>query len=650
MNGNNRRAAAVLAGIAFVGAAEAALVAEWNFDDQSLTNVMSAAGLHQGAVVSGGVTNPVVGTAVFSTNTPSGSGYALDLSSAADYMMIANSSTNYDEYADTFETATNFSYSMWVMNTSGSWNAYGSIASKGNEAWKQDDALKVGFELRAQNFTTAANGVRVEFWGEASVQDPAPYTDLTDGAWHLLTYTFDGTSSNLSLYVDGALTAAGTGTAFRPAPGKLLLFGAVEGEEDAKQSDCICDTIQFYDHALSAAEVDALYIPQNWFTVDADEIELTLTAPDTLVTGVVNAAYMSTSHVEVNVSFSNETHAGAFSLLETMPLVLTNTAPDSTPIQMVFDADQTGGMTNGEIASCTAVIAWNEQGSDEVTEVEVPVSVTYQVLLTDVVVSILELGASTDAVNPINLSSNGPADWVMLGMNGSTSSRNEMDGADYIGEVTVIGTHGAYAGNAYQSSWTNGSPIVRTNNVQGSWEGQGETGAFSFSLVGLEQGEYSMNIYCSKYRATAQLTAAKGGASITEAFTYGGTTVTRYGVFTVDFTIGYGETLDFLYEQVTRTSIGNVGITAITLERVSAPLDPTPGDVAALAVVGGTNLILSFETTAGYQYGVEATDNLAVGIWSDMAIAVEGTGGAVLITNALSADDPQMFYRAYLQE
>lgn len=641
---------AVLAGIALAGASQAALVAEWNFDDQNLTNSGSSAGFHDGSYVSGSATNPVAGTALFTTNTPSGTGYALDLESATDYLLIPDTYTNAAVYVDTFDAATNFTYSIWVLHTNDTWNGYGSIAAKGLENWKGDDALKKGFELRAQNFSDATAGVRVDVWGSGggSVQDPAPYTDLTDGAWHLLTYTYDGTSSNLILYVDGAAAASGSGIDLRPAPDHLLVFGAV-ALSGTQQSDCIVDTIQFYDEVLSAEEVEALYIPQTWFTVDTDEIELDLTAPETLVTGTVNMAYMSLTNVEVNVSLSNVTHAGAFSLLETMPIVMTNTAPDTTAVNIVFDEEVTSGMTNGEIASCTAVIAWNEQGSAEVTEIEIPVSVSYQVLLTNVVVTINELGTDLSTVNPINLTTNGPTDWVMLGMGGSTASRNEMDGADYIGEVTVIGTHGAYAGNGYLSSWSNGTPIAVTNDVQGSWEGQGETGALSFSLTGLDAGEYSMNLYCSKYRATAQLTATKGGASVVQAFTYGGTTVTRYGVFTVEFSVEEGETLDLLYEQVTRTGVGNVGLTAITLEQTSA-VDPTPGDVSAPVIIGGTNIIFSFRTAPGHQYGIKATDNLAVGNWSNVVTDVVGTGGEVIITNTIPEDQPHMFYRSYLQE
>ncbi|MEI6892649.1 MAG: LamG-like jellyroll fold domain-containing protein [Pontiella sp.] len=650
MKEKKRVVMAFVAGILCISISQAALVAEWNFDDQTLTNSGSISGEHEGSFVSGPTTNPVVGTAVFSTNTPSGSGYALDLSSITNYMMISNSSSNYDNYVDTFDSATNFTYSMWIMNPSGTWNGYGSIASKGFEAWNQDDALKVGFELRAQNFTDAVNGVRVEFWGNSSVQDPTPYTDLTDGNWHLLTYTYDSMDHELDLYVDGILRVTGSNATMTAASGNLLIFDAVEGDENAKQANCMYDSIQFYDHALSESEVANLYIQQTAFTVDLDELTMELIAPATVATGTVEVAYLAATNVEVNVFFSNETHLGAFSVLEEMPLVLTNVSPVTTSINIEFNMENYGGMTNGEMASCTAIIVWNVQGDTEVTEVEVPVRLLYEIPPTNIVVSVQELGTTPAAVNPLNLSTLGPVDWVMLGQGGSTSNRNEKAGADYIGEVTVAGTHSAFGGNAYLSSWTNGAVQVSTTDVQGNWEAGGTGGSLFFSLTGLMPAKYTMKVYCSKYKATAQLTVFKGSDSFSVPFDQGGTVRSYYGVFSIDFSIeSNDESLDVIYELVAISGPGNVGITAITLERTGY-LPPIVGEIYVPTIVGGTNLILRFETTPGYQYAVEATDDLIHGTWSNIAIDISGDEGNVVIMNVISEDDSQRFYRAYLQE
>jgi hypothetical protein len=645
--------AVLAAGAMYADSMQPVPVAEWNFDNQTLANDGSTAGFHDGVYVSGAVTNPVVGTAVFSTNTPSGSGYALDLSSVTDYMVIANSSTNYANYTNTFDSATQFTYSVWVRNPSGTWLGYGTMMGKGFENWNGDVSLKNGFELRAQNFTTAATGVRVEAWGSASVGDPSPYTDLTDTNWHLLTYTYDGSSSNLSLYIDGALKASKTSAVITPAPGRVLIFDSVEGDENAKQANCLYDSIQFYDQVLSASEVAELYIQQDWFTVTPDSLALSLTQPATLVTGIVTVAYMSATNVSVNVSFSNETHVGAFSVLETLPLVMTNTSPASTPIHIVFNANTAGAMTNGQVASCTAIVAWNKVGETNVTEVSVPLSLVYTILPEGLAGSVTSLGTTPTAVNPLNLSALGPMDWVMLGQGGNISNRNEKAGADYIGAVTVTGTHGAFSGNAYQSSWTNGAVLGAATNVQGSWEAQGTTTdtSLAFSLTGLAPAEYTMKVYCSKYKSTSQLTASKGSESYTIAFDQDGTTATRYGVFTVDFSIDtLGENLNVVYALVTSGKSSNVGLTAIALEQTSLSVDPAPGQISIPVISGGTNLVFSFGTTAGYQYAVEGTDNLVSGLWSNIVTDVAGTSGDVILTNAISSDAPQMFYRVYLQE
>ncbi|MDF7806650.1 Ig-like domain-containing protein [Pontiellaceae bacterium B12219] len=72
------------------------------------------------------------------------------------------------------------------------------------------------------------------------------------------------------------------------------------------------------------------------------------------------------------------------------------------------------------------------------------------------------------------------------------------------------------------------------------------------------------------------------------------------------------------------------------------------GDVSYQLLSGGIQIALSWPTEAGFNYGVQVTDNLVVGIWSNAMTGVLGTGGEVIVTNDITED--RLFYRSYLEE
>jgi hypothetical protein len=190
-----------------------------------------------------------------------------------------------------------------------------------------------------------------------------------------------------------------------------------------------------------------------------------------------------------------------------------------------------------------------------------------------VVVSISELGTDVSSVNTIDLTTLGSTDWAMLGQGADTNAFTEMAGADYIADVAVSGgSKGAFE-NSYLCSWNNGAGTETATAVKGSWEASyGAT--ISFSVTNLEAGDYTMNVYSSKYRANGALTVTMGTESVTTDFTVGGSSASsEYGVFTVNFTVDTtGDSLDVAY---TTTDLGkdygNVGITAITLASIPEP-------------------------------------------------------------------------------
>jgi hypothetical protein len=69
-------------------------------------------------------------------------------------------------------------------------------------------------------------------------------------------------------------------------------------------------------------------------------------------------------------------------------------------------------------------------------------------------------------------------------------------------------------------------------------------------------------------------------------------------------------------------------------------------DVSYQLLSGGTQIALSWPTAAGFDYGVQVTDDLVYGTWSNAVTGVLGTGGEVSVTNDITED--KLFYRSYL--
>lgn len=111
------------------------------------------------------------------------------------------------------------------------------------------------YELLVNHFNIAGPaGDRVVFsqWGSGIIGGPA----IQPGTWHNLGVT--NTGDFVTLYLDGAVVAAGTLTIDTPS-GTSFVVGRVPGAlGDIRQLDGLVDEIRVYDTALSASEMQAL--------------------------------------------------------------------------------------------------------------------------------------------------------------------------------------------------------------------------------------------------------------------------------------------------------------------------------------------------------------------------------------------------------
>ena len=76
-------------------------------------------------------------------------------------------------------------------------------------------------------------------------------------------------------------------------------------------------------------------------------------------TNTVELSYKGPANVEIStISFKDESHPGAFKMMTTVPMVLTNPTP-ATPLKVQFD-NKIAGLIEGQSAAATVTIVWDK--------------------------------------------------------------------------------------------------------------------------------------------------------------------------------------------------------------------------------------------------------------------------------------------------
>ena len=84
-------------------------------------------------------------------------------------------------------------------------------------------------------------------------------TDVADGAWHMVTGTYDADTGVVAVYVDGLIDGEGApSTAIAPTEDKPLILGA-ELDDGATAYDGLLDKVSIYNYPLSDVGVAVLY-------------------------------------------------------------------------------------------------------------------------------------------------------------------------------------------------------------------------------------------------------------------------------------------------------------------------------------------------------------------------------------------------------
>lgn len=217
------------------------LMGYWRFDEGTGTIARDYSGNNNNGTLMNGV--------AWSTDipgSPSGNSNSLNFDGNNDHVLIADSNT--------LDITNAFTLSTWVKSDGVQSNRY--LISKRNDAGT-DNVYSMIYGYAADQVQFYASGNGYGYPGGAS------NIPVADTNWHLVTYTYDGTT--FKSYKDGILQGATTLTANLTASTSNLLLGAFNGA--GYNLDGSMDDVRIYNRALSDADVKRLAQTQTpWLT------------------------------------------------------------------------------------------------------------------------------------------------------------------------------------------------------------------------------------------------------------------------------------------------------------------------------------------------------------------------------------------------
>ncbi len=206
------------------------MVAYWNLDEGAGTSLADQSGYANGLTLSASSFTTTVPTAL-TFSDPSAAAF-----NGTAYAHLATTPTNMPA-ADAAETI-----SVWVK--------FGSTATT-EDAVALGDGGSNGVKLGILSSGTLAAWT----WG-ASPTTLASTAAPSDGAWHQVTFTYDGVSTN-KLYLDGALKST-TAAAHQVAGTTVADLGSYDGTHELMAAGGAIDDVRIYNRALTLTEVSAL--------------------------------------------------------------------------------------------------------------------------------------------------------------------------------------------------------------------------------------------------------------------------------------------------------------------------------------------------------------------------------------------------------
>ncbi len=169
-----------------------------------------------------------------------GGAYSFD--GVDDYISVANSAS--------LNPTTAITLSAWIKPLSITANTYYEIMRQESGGRKLFSFQNVGTQL---TLGLSTGGL---YW---ETDFPITASTFTDGQWHYVVYTYDG--SYAKLYIDSALNNSQAHTGAIDAGTSSLYIGSLNGASEFFNGTI--DEVQIYNRSLSAQEISAIYTAQN---------------------------------------------------------------------------------------------------------------------------------------------------------------------------------------------------------------------------------------------------------------------------------------------------------------------------------------------------------------------------------------------------
>jgi hypothetical protein len=250
----------------------------------------------------------------------------------------------------------------------------------------------------------------------------------------------------------------------------------------------------------------------------------------------------------------------------------------------------------------------------------------------------------------VDLTAEGPADWVHWGLETNTSVNRKSGVPVQVSDFTLIGSANVsrYSDNYTGYGWSDGTPIAATNGTT--------TGVFLTNLgsgfeltVPADTTPRVLRLYVGAYAARARMLAQLSDFSAQpyiDKSIYDTNWNSDHAVFTIAYrAAAAGQQLKVVYhsQELLDGVWGNVTLQAATLSAGTVRLPV----VLMNPVRTATDFMFSFATQSDCAYAVEAAGTLAPPGWTNVT-TVPGTGGSITITNQ-NVPPGQQFYRVITQ-
>lgn len=227
---------------------QAALIAWYQFDEGSgaSTALNAVAGSSTGAIQAG-VTTGLAGV--------SGNAYSFNDSTVNGFVDMGNAN-----FFSSINASGQMSYSVWINTTVTTGNRNVVVfAGLDTSSQSYTDLGYAGAEAGHQGQAYDRNRPNL---GGAGPQQTGIFSDgivVNDGNWHHLALTVDLSTSQLQLYVDGALANTQTMTTSAFPAFNNFEIGRLGRSSPADAFGGLVDEVQVYDKALTGSEVQFLF-------------------------------------------------------------------------------------------------------------------------------------------------------------------------------------------------------------------------------------------------------------------------------------------------------------------------------------------------------------------------------------------------------